>query len=70
MEKAVCPTGRGPKPLWPALPTTPMAANLDMTDSCDDLLGGSVPSSDPDASFEEVLPKGMPVPFDFAFAFV
>lgn len=69
MEESSLSNRQGPETFVASLANDSDAANLDMTDSCDDLLGGSVPSSDPDASFEEVLPKGMPVPFDFAFAF-
>ncbi|KAK0219629.1 hypothetical protein EDD85DRAFT_334047 [Armillaria nabsnona] len=60
--------GQGPGTSAASLANDSAAADLDMMDIWDDLLGGSVPSSDPDASFE-VLPEGMAVLFDFAFAF-
>ncbi|PBK90726.1 hypothetical protein ARMGADRAFT_1064397 [Armillaria gallica] len=65
MEESSLSNGQGPGTSAVNLANYSAAADLDMTDNCDDLLEGSVPSPDPDASFEEV----MPVPFDFAFAF-
>ncbi|SJL10709.1 uncharacterized protein ARMOST_14101 [Armillaria ostoyae] len=69
MEESSLSNGQGPGTSAASLANDFAAANLDMMDICDDLLGSPVPSPDPDASLEEVLPEWMSVPFDFAFAF-